>query len=147
MNIIFLGTIGIYHPVLAAHLYLDRQMDDVKERMIGWGDFSREALGEPILVGEDHWGNQVYALGAGPELDMTRKTIYQLIEILGHNSDEILIQTISVRSEKALIYLYRMGSVRGLQKIINAVVSRLLKIEYPFLLEQVDEFKAEVRFS
>lgn len=147
MRIIFLGTVGIYHPILAAHLYLDRELDGDNSHLSGWGDFSQEGTGDPILVGQDSLGNQVYALGAGVEVTMTRKTIAQLVEILGHSPDEMLIKTISVQPEKALINLYRAGSLQVLQKLINAVVARLLKPEYPSLQRQVDEFKAEARFS
>ncbi|MEQ8201545.1 MAG: DUF3189 family protein [Syntrophomonadaceae bacterium] len=147
MNIIFLGTIGIYHPVLAAHLYLGGQWADDHSRLAGWGDFSLEARGVPILVGRDSFGNQVYALGAGVEVAMTRKTIEQLIEVLGHSPDEVLIHTISVGPEKVLLFLYRAGSVRMLQNPINTVVSRLLRHEYPWLRKQVEEFKAKARFS
>ena len=147
MKIVFLGTIGIYHPILAAHLYLGRELDGNNSRLSGWGDFSQEGSGDPISVGQDRFGNQVYALGAGAEVTMTRNTIEQLVEILGHSPDEVLIKTISVQPEKALIYLYRAGSLHMLQKPINAVVARLLKPEYPSLQRQVDEFKAEARFS
>lgn len=147
MIIVFLGTIGIYHPVLAAHLYLDRELNDDHSQLSGWGDFSQEDSGDPILVGWDSFGNQVYALGAGIEVTMTRETIQQLVEILGHSPDEVFIKTISVQSEKALIYLYRMGSLPMLRKPVNAVVARLLRPEYPSLQRQVDEFKAEARFS
>jgi len=70
-----------------------------------------------------------------------------LVEILGHSPDELLIKTISVQTEIALIYLYRMAAFRILQKPINAVVARLLRPEYASLQRQVDEFKAEARFS
>ncbi len=147
MKLVFLGTIGIYHPVLAAHLYLDHELGNDNSHLPGWGDFSQEGSGDPILVGQDSLGNEVYALGAGVEVTMTRKTIEQLVEILGHSPDEILIKTISVQSEKALIFLYRAGSLHVLQKPINAVVSRLLKPEHPSLQRQVNEFKAEAGFS
>jgi len=147
MKIVFLGTIGIYHPILAAHLYLGRELNDDNSHLSGWGDFSQEDSGYPILVGQDSLGNQVYALGAGIEVTMTRETIKQLVEILGHSPDELLIKTISVQTEIALIYLYRMAALRILQKPINAVVARLLRPEYASLQRQVDEFKAEARFS
>ena len=117
MKIVFLGTIGIYHPILAAHLYLGRELNDDNSHLSGWGDFSQEDSGYPILVGQDSLGNQVYALGAGIEVTMTRETIKQLVEILGHSPDELLIKTISVQTEIALIYLYRMAAFRILQNL------------------------------
>lgn len=145
MNIVFLGTIGIYHPVLAAHLYLNGDWDQEFANLKGWGDFLQEASGDPIPVGCDQAGNQVFGLGAGIEVEMTRRTIQQLTEILGHDQEELVIQTISVGAEKALIYLYRMGQLQVLQNPINMIAKHLLQNERDMIRQQVDAFQAKVR--
>ncbi len=145
MKIVFLGTIGIYHPVLAAHLYLNGDWGQDIANLKGWGDFRQEASGDPILVGCDQDGNQVYGLGAGIEVEMTRRTIEQLTGILGHDQEELVIQTISVGAERVLIYLYRMGQLQVLQNPINTIAKRLLQNERDIIGQQVNAFQAKIK--
>ncbi len=147
MNVIFLGTIGIYHPTVAAHLYLGRHINNDFSPLCYWGDFDAESNGEPMLIGLDSAGNRIYSLGAGIEVGMTRKSIEQLAAILGHSEKELVIQPISVKAEMTIIRLYRAARLKILQRTVNHVVSYLLTREVDTINLQVKELQDRVRFD
>ncbi len=147
MNIIFLGTIGVYHPTVAAHMYLSGQITTEFGQMCYWGDFQSESLGEPLLIGYDSGGNRVYSLGAGIDIDMTRRSIEQLTNILGHDQNELMIQPISVHAEKTILKLYRLAQIRLLQKPINWLVGYVLAMDVDTIHQQVKECKDRVGFD
>ncbi len=146
MDIIFLGTIGIYHPLLAAHLYLDELVPDDFSRLKFWNDRSLEAHGKPMLVGYDPAGNGVYCLGAGVEVDMIKNSIQQLTSILNRGSNELLVQTIFIKREKTLLFLHRIGELAGISKIAGHLIKLLLSRESLNIQQQVDDFRDRFRF-
>ena len=62
MKIIFLGTTGVHHTLLAANLYLTDEICD-PARMQDFADQRKDHDGKPIYVGRDEKGNEVYTLG------------------------------------------------------------------------------------
>lgn len=147
MNVIFLGTTGIYHPTVAAHMYLSRERITNFSQLYYWGDFQAESLGDPMLIGYDTCDNRVYSLGAGIDVEMTRKSIEQLTKILGHGDNELIIQSIFIRADKMILNLYRLAKLKILQKPVNRLVGYILIREVDSIRQQVKEFKNRVGFD
>lgn len=143
-KILFLGSIGVYHTLLAAHLYLGTLKSEDFNALEFWGDQIREKSGEPILAGYDADKNPVYCLGAGLEVTMTQKSIQQLAAIL--NRHDLLVQTIFIKREKSLYFLHQMINRMGMNRWVDFLIKSLLKQEMVNIRQQINEFRKQVRF-
>jgi len=143
MNIIFLGTTGVHHVLVAAHLYLGEEISEDLSNIKDFNDLEKELTGYPIFVGEDGDNNQVYVLGAGLEVQMVKRSIEQLTEIMGVPRDNLLVQPIYIKLDK-LFLLYSLlapGRRKGLIRVYERLIKRLIKRELPCLDKQINDFK------
>jgi hypothetical protein len=124
MKIIFLGTTGIHHTVIAANAHLKFPLDKPFYNPEEFGNLELEATGFPIYIGEDNNGNQIYSLGAGRDIAMAKKTIEDLTTILGY-PDDLLVKPVSVRGEQLFAIIKSIPVALGgrlWNKLIPAII-------------------------
>lgn len=146
MNILFIGTTGIHHTLIAASLYLNRLMGQDFNKLTFWDDRGRESLGVPLFLGTDGRGNKVYVLGVGWEVVMARKTLEQLDNILNKDQPKLIVQPIFIKRERILLLLHRCGRFRLSRNTAEMLVTYLLKREYSAIQNQVDKFRTRVGY-
>ena len=147
MNILFLGTTGIYHTLIAAHLYLGKSTSVDYRNLKFWGDRSQEALGYPLFLDQDEQSNRVYSLGVGPDVRMANKSIEQLIRILNCTERDLVVKPVFIKRERLLWFLHRMGNFKIVNHLLLAIIGYLLKKEFAAINQQVKEFRNQVKFA
>ena len=146
MNILFIGTTGIHHTLIAAHLYLDHLDDQNYYDLKFWGDWSKEALGLPLFVDCDEMGNKVYVLGVGCDVQMAQKAIEQLDKLLNNDVPDLIVKPVYIKCERVLLFLHRLGRRKKLNKLMQLLIANLLKWEFITIQRQVTRFRDGARF-
>ena len=104
MNILFLGTSGVHHALIAANVYLKNPVADFNS-LTDFANRDLESSGFPIYVGQDKEGNRVYSMGAGSDVDMAKKSIEDLRNVFGYSANDLVVKPVSVKGEKLLALL------------------------------------------
>jgi len=112
MNILFLGTSGVHHALIAANIYLKKPVTDFNS-IPDFANIALESSGFPIYVGQDKEDNQVYSLGAGSDIDMAQKSIEDLRNVLGYSTHDLVVKPVSVKGEKLLTLLNHIPASLG----------------------------------
>jgi hypothetical protein len=144
MNILFIGTTGIHHVLLAAHQYLGIDGMDFSGFKY-WGDHQREGSGRPLFLDRDNRGNKVFAVGVGPSIAMAEKSISQLLQILKVPEQEIIVKPIYSRYDPLWGWLYRLETWAATRRAANGIIEYLLRRDSDRIKSQVEEFQKEVR--
>jgi len=147
MNIIFLGTTGIHHTLIAAHLYLGKLEQESYTNLKFWDDRKREEIGYPIFIDYDKKRNKVYSLGGAWEILMTQKSIEQLVKIMDFSEQDLVVKPIFIKRERILLFLHKIGRFKIVNHLVLPVISYLIKKEFAAIKQQVEEFKSGVRFA
>ncbi len=145
MNILFLGTTGIHHTLIAAHLYLGKPSPANYRNIKFWGDRSKEALGYPLFVDLDEQRNGIYSLGVGRDVLMATKSIEQLLEILNCTESDLIVKPVFINRERLLLFLHRIGRIKIVNYLVLPMIAYLLKKEFATINQQIKEFKSKVR--
>lgn len=140
MKIIFLGTTGIQHSLIAAHIYLEKLEEQDFRDLEYYCDLSKESSGFPIFIGDDARGNQVYSLGVGKDLQMGQKTIENLLTILGFSFQDLTLRPVSIKAERFLAYLGKIPRYLGGTKINLFFSDIILRQELTAIKENVEQF-------
>lgn len=146
MNILFIGTTGIHHTLVAAHIYLGQLNDNDYCDLKFWGDWSSEALGIPLFLDYDDIGNKVYVLGVGWDVRMAQKSLEQLDKLLNDDLPDLIVNPIFIKREKVLLFLHRIGRRQKLNQLMQSLITNLLKMEFVTIQNQVEKFRKRVRF-
>jgi len=146
MNILFIGTTGIHHTLIAAHLYLGSLNDENYSDLEYWGDWASEALGLPLFLDYDDVGNRVYVLGVGWDVQMAQKAIEQLEELLSSDLQSLIVKPVFIKREIVLLFLHRVGRRKKLNRLVQTLITSLLKKEFITIQKQVEKFRERVRF-
>lgn len=126
MTIIFLGTSGVHHALIAANIYLKKPVTDFNS-IPDFANVALESSGFPIYVGQDKEGNQVYSLGAGSDVEMAKKSIEDLRDVLGCSADDLAVKPVSVKGEKMLALLNLIPASLGGRLWHNLIPGLILK--------------------
>ncbi len=146
MKIMFIGTSGVHHPLLAAYSYLDKSVKNLDD-MAAFGDARLDAAGLPVFVGEDFHGNQVYTLGLGKEVLLGKKSIDDLIAILGFSSHDLAVKPVSVKIEKWLPGLNKISLLLGNNYMARRLSYRFLMKQQREISKDVENFKQELIYN
>jgi hypothetical protein len=146
MNILFIGTTGIHHALIAAHLYLNQWHEQDYGDLKLWGDWDKEALGLPLFLDFDDRGNKVYVLGVGGEVLMAQKTIEQLDKLLNRGMQDLIIKPVFIKRERVLLFLHRLGRTKISNHLVQILITYLLEKEFFTIQKQVESFRDRVRF-
>lgn len=139
MNILFIGSSGVYQTVLAANLHMDTIPTDYKQ-LPCFGDYNMEQSGQPLFMGIDNYGNRIYALGVGSDVGMVQKCLEQLVTILGASADDLLVIPILIRSQGSISFLQQVSRWRALRPLSIALIIKLLKKDLPSIQDQLPQF-------
>jgi hypothetical protein len=142
MNILFIGTTGIYHTLIAAHLYLGKPEPDNFKNIKFWDNRSEEALGYPLFLDYDEQCNRVYSLGVGRDVPMTTKSIKQLLEILNCTENDLIVKPVYIKRERLLWFLHQIGRFQIVNHLLFPLINYLLKKEFAAINQQVKDFKS-----
>jgi len=142
MKIIFVGSTGVHHSLIAANIYLEKLDQADYQNLNLWGDLDKEALGFPIFVNNDRWGNSVYSLGVGADVLMVVKSIKQLVKMLNCSERDLIVTPVFIKRERLVLLLHTVGCNKFLNQIFLPIIGYLLKKEFAFIRQQVREFKS-----
>ena len=143
MKIIFLGTTGVHHSLIAAYIYLDELKQKEFAMVKDFSDGYKDTSGFPIFIDRDNHGNQVYSLGAGGNVQMVKKTIEDLVSVLGFNAGDLVVKPIRIKGENLLLWMGRIPKIIG-GSVINLFISNyIVKREYFRILKNVEDFRIE----
>ena len=138
MNIIFIGTCGVYHPLIAANIHLNGLNTEDYRKLTFFANHEREESGKPLLVGTDSLANNIYALGVGPDVDMVRKSIEDLRLILGASEDELQAIPIIIKSQLLLLILHKLSAIGLLRSLLLPWITLLIKKQLPVIKQQLN---------
>lgn len=125
MNIIFLGTTGVHHALVAANIYLEHLNNGAYYRIEDYANSELESQGSPIYIGQDKAGNRVYSLGGGKDLDMAKKTIEDLTNVLGYSPQDLMVIPVAIRGDRLLATICGIPSVLGgrlWSRLVSAII-------------------------
>lgn len=137
MNIIFIGTCGVYHPLIAANMHLNRRYTEDYRKHKFFANHKIEANGKPFYLGTDSQANNVYALGVGPDVYMVKKSIEDLRLILGASADDLQVIPIIIKSQLLLLILHKISSIKLLKYFLLPWINYLLRKQLPFIEQQL----------
>lgn len=141
MKILFLGTSGVHHPLIAANIFLGRLHKPDFRFVRGFCDTYHDQSGYPIFIDHDQEGNEVFTLGVGPEVDVGYKSIEALAELVGYPENQLSIKTVSIPGERLVYYAGKIPKYIG-GRYINEYLSRyLIGKEFPRLKQEVEELR------
>ncbi|MGI5921398.1 MAG: DUF3189 family protein [Syntrophomonadaceae bacterium] len=144
MKILFIGTTGVHHTLVAAHLFLGRLHKSDFHLVEGYADDHLDESGFPILVDDDGKGNQVYALGVGREVQVAERAIGQLVELLGYTSRDLIVHPVTIKGETLLLLLKLIPEALG-GKIFSSFISKLLiKNQFSNIANNVANLKKQL---
>ena len=137
MNILFLGTSGVYHALIAANIYLKKPVADFNS-ISDFADLALESSGFPIYVGEDKQGNQVYSLGVG-DVEMAQKSIEDLRNVLGRSDNDLVVKPVSIRGEKLMALLNHIPASLGGRLWHRLIPALILKSQLKAIYRNIEQ--------
>jgi len=137
MNVLFLGTSGVHHALIAANIYLKKPVTDFNS-ISDFANVALESSGFPIYVGKDKQGNLVYSLGAGSDVEMAKKSIEDLRNVLGRSGDELVVKPVSVKGEKLLALLNHIPASLGGRLWHNLIPALILKGQLKAIYQNIE---------
>lgn len=141
MKVVFLGTTGVHHTLAAARIYIDGAEPSDLCNLDDFADQAKDHTGHPILVGRDKDGNDVYSLGAGRDVLMAKKSIEELVGVLGYYPHDLLVKPIKVRGDIIFPFLNKASHVMG-GRVIGKMLARYLENwQMKSITDQVEAFK------
>jgi hypothetical protein len=145
VKILFIGTTGVHHTLVAANIFLGR-LDEADFTMIkGYADNYKDLTGFPILISDDGNENQVYTLGVGRELKVAHKAINQFIELLDCSSKDLIVQPVTIKGETLLLLLKKIPEYLGGKIIGPFISSMIIKKQFSHILKDVSRLKEHLR--
>lgn len=145
MVIIFIGTTGVHHALIAANLYIRNMNLNHVFLSANFCDITKENIGYPIFIGTDEDGNEVYSLGVGNEIKMAQITISNLREILGFDESKLVVFPVRIKGEWLVNLISKLPPFLGLGYIHSLVVKYLIKGQMQLIYQQIDEAKNQVK--
>jgi hypothetical protein len=108
MKIIFLGHNPLQAALIAANLYLGKGPTQKLPEGLNTVPY-QDMLFSPIYIGSDNKGNQVYTLGGGKDLWMVKRSIEDLLNILGIEEGNLMVAPVSTSWDRVLgwFFLFR----------------------------------------
>jgi len=137
MTIIFLGTSGVHHTLIAANIYLKKPVTDLNS-IPDFANIDLESSGFPIYVGEDKQGNQVYSLGAG-DVEMAKKSIEDLRNVLGRSADDLVVKPVSIKGEKLMALLNHIPASLGGRLWHRLIPALILKSQLKAIYRNIEQ--------
>lgn len=141
MRIIFLGTTGVHHALLAANIYLEKLKSEHFNRVKGFCDISKDFSGFPIYIGEDKAGNHIYTMGVGKEVLLAKKTIEELVHLLGKSEQDLIVKPISIKGENLLYIISHISNLIRLNHLNFYYSTYYLKKHLGEIEKMVNDFK------
>mgnify|MGYP003732792899 FL=1 len=137
MNILFLGTSGVHHALIAANIYLKKPVADFNS-ISDFADLALESSGFPIYVGEDKQGNQVYSLGVG-DVEMAQKSIEDLRNVLGRSANDLVVKSVSIKGEKLMALLNHIPASLGGRLWHRLIPALILKSQLKAIYRNIEQ--------
>jgi hypothetical protein len=137
LKIILLGTTGVHHClVLARHFFCQTDSSNREIQLSDFGDTGLDRDGCPVYLGSDRAGNEFYSLGMGRHIDMARKSIEQLREILGFSGKDLMVCPVRIRGEYLLYFLEKISGWPGMQKPGRHLAWFLIRLQWQRLMNE-----------
>lgn len=144
MIIIFLGTTGVHHSLIASYIYLEKLKETDFKILPGFSDVQKDYSGFPIFVDRDSLDNRIYTLGAGKEIAMAQKTIDDLVNVLGFSTKDLLVKPIRIKGEQLLRLAEKIPKFLGRDTISLLLSDYMVKREFYQILRDVEDFRSEL---
>lgn len=141
MKVIFIGTTGVHHALVAANLLVGQGDDGRYSSLRGFADTGIESSGKPFLVSDDGRGNQVYSLGVGKDLGLAERAMGQFINILGFESSDIMVKKVPIKGDKLMLLLIALANIGWLKTISNFLAEKLIKWQLRDIKQCVQQVK------
>jgi len=141
MKVFFIGTTGVHHTLIAANLYIKNDIPRNPADIPDFADQQKDHYGKPIYVGRDDKGNDVYSLGTGKDVIMAKKSIEELVAVLGFYPHDLLVKPIKVKGDIFFPFINKVSSVFPSRSIGRAVARYLTATQMDSITGQVDGFK------
>lgn len=144
MKIVFMGSSGVHHPLVAANIFLGRLQKPDLRFTRGFADTYYDKSGFPIYIEDDQAGNQVYSLGVGTQVEVVRRSIEDLAGILGCGAEDLALKPVSSKRANLLYYLGKIPKYFGGSYINMRISDYIIKKEFASLQEEVNQFKEKI---
>lgn len=145
MKVILIGNTAVHHTLAAACL-LAKDMGAADWcRSEAFGDMSRDRQGEPIFIGKDRWGNQIYTAGAGWEPDIGVKVVKSFVHLIEEGHQTVIVKRITVRGETLVGLAGIIDGIPWIGRTLNRWLSRqLIEWNWRSITWQVEMLQARL---
>lgn len=145
MKVIFIGTTGVHHALVAAHLLAGEMTGKRYSALKGFDDCRLEKNGQPLLVHDDGRGNQIFALGVGKDLQLAHRAITQFIDVCGFKSSDLWIEPVTIKGDKLFLWLVRTPDIKSLKTASHMIMERLIRWQFMNIRQTVHKVAARMR--
>lgn len=146
MKVMFIGTTGVHHTLVAANLLSDGGVKGKYSRLENFADSSLDRSGYPLLIYDDNRGGKIYTLGVGKNIDVATKAINEFIELLGFKSADLLIKPVEIRGGSFLLWLGKKIPQAVLGKSLSSFLAeKIIKWQFKEIRRCVEEVKGEIQ--
>lgn len=145
MKVIFIGTTGVHHALVAANLLAGKGEWERYSALEGFDDCSLEKSGQPLLVHDDGKGNQIFALGVGKDLQLAHRAITQFIDLCGFKSSDLWIEPINIKGDKLFLWLVRTPDIKSFKTISHMIIESLIKRQFKHITQSVQKVAVRMR--
>ncbi len=140
MKVIFVGTSGVHHPLVAAHMYCEKKKDIKLGQIKGFCDSFLEKTAKPLLINKDDSGQEVYSLGLGENIEIGCKALNEFIRIIDKNNEnDIRIIVIRSKWEQLFVKLNSLPKHIGGEYVNLFLSKKLLEKQMNEIRKQVEE--------
>lgn len=142
MPIVYLCSTGAYASLVAANLYLGTiDLTCRVEDILQLPNFG-ELPGMPgffLYVGKDSRENMIYTLGISNEAELIKKSTYDLLQILGHDSNKIRFCDVSGFSPGR--HLAWCNAI--FPRLSKRFIARKLHQRLPLMKKEIEKFSKQ----
>lgn len=142
MKVIFVGTTGVHHTLVAANLLLGWDKHGGYTRLEGFGDSKLEQSGYPLLIHDDGRGNQIYSLGAGKNLQLALRAMTQFIDVCGFQPSDLWIEPVKIKGDKLFTWLVHIPRLKTLS---NMIIYKLIKWQLKDIKQSVQKVEDRLK--
>ncbi len=136
MKVLFIGTSGVHHVLVAANLFLSNHNVNHITSSPYFANMQIEEAGTPIYVGTKNGGKDVYVLGVGHEVEMAERTLNNLKNIWGVDNSSFAIIPIYIKGEKIIALVSKLPDFLRFAHLF--IVKTIIKRQLESISRQVD---------
>jgi len=130
----------VHHALVAANLYLGKLADRNLKMIKGFGDLKKDKSGFPIFIDEEENGDKIYILGVGKDVLMGKKSIEDLVQILGYSPRDLMVKPVCLKNDQIILFLSKIPDLLGGKICNNYIIPYIVEKELSSIQKEIEDF-------